>query len=557
MYFDLLILPHPDAYHVRVVNAPAGQATGQFTLPFAQAELDRFAWRPGASYRHLRPVATVEDKQKPLDPQEFGTRLFDAVFAGKVGECLRRSLDAAFQQNEHLSVRLRLNEVPELALLPWEYLYDPERDQFFALLDQVSLMRYMEISEPEAPLRVELPLRILVMVSKPKDANPLAVEQEWDRLQQAMQTLVDRGRVVLEKLKSATSSELQHQLRRNEYHIFHFIGHGWFDEEAETSGLLFEDEQGNGLPVTAKQVGVLLQGRQTLRLIFLNACEGARALPSAAFGGTAQYLVRQNLPAVVAMQFPVTDQAAIRLAQEFYRALADGYPVEKAVTEARKAVFTTGSSREWATPVLFLRSDDGRLFDVSLPAAKGETGAESTESKSDQVINNPNFTIGGIKAANVNVGGAQRFTAPVHIEQDFRKKHSGGTTVTGDQFNMSGDFRGATLNIKSQLENVTQTIRMMPDTDESTKEKLVELTLRLGELLAQVPPERAEEAQNVAKRVDVLVQKANQVDPDEEIVKTLGRSLLKAAEKLTQFLPNVLTIAKQIVELVNLRQLSS
>ncbi len=376
MNFDLLILPYPDAYYIRV-ESPVGQATSYFTLPFTQGELDRFAWQPDVNYRHIRVVTPSETGGKPLDPQEFGTRLFDAVFANEVHTCLRLSLDKAHRQEKHLRVRLRLNEVPELASLPWEYLYDSTFDQFFVLLNQVSLMRYLELPKPVDPLLVELPLRILVVISSPSSAEQLDIEQEWNHLQQAMRPLVEQGKVVIDRLNRATHHELQRQLRRNNYHIFHFIGHGWFDEQKEIMGLLFEDENGNEWPLTAKQLGVLLQGHPTLRFAFLNACEGARSLSSLAFGGTAQYLVRQNLPAVLAMQFPVTDKAAIGLAQEFYQALADNYPVDRAITEARKAIYLTGSIAEWATPVLFMRTQDGRLFQmekIETPQPLSNTG---------------------------------------------------------------------------------------------------------------------------------------------------------------------------------------
>jgi SAM-dependent methyltransferase len=78
----------------------------------------------------------------------------------------------------------------------------------------------------------------------------------------------------------------------------------------------------------------------------------------------AQTLVQQGLAAVIAMQFEVSDIAAITLANEFYGALADGYPIEAAVAEARKAIFNAGNDTEWATPVLYLRATDGRLFDL-------------------------------------------------------------------------------------------------------------------------------------------------------------------------------------------------
>lgn len=109
-----------------------------------------------------------------------------------------------------------------------------------------------------------------------------------------------------------------------------------------------------------------LQDQKSVRLIFLNACEGARGGRSDLFAGVAQQLelVQQALPAVVAMQFPVSDQAAIALSHEFYRALADGYPLEAAVSEARKAIHGPAGNPEWGTPVLFSRSDDNRPIEL-------------------------------------------------------------------------------------------------------------------------------------------------------------------------------------------------
>ncbi len=59
-----------------------------------------------------------------------------------------------------------------------------------------------------------------------------------------------------------------------------------------------------------KQLGVLLAEHLSLRLVFLNACKGEQSLSNTAFSGTAQYLVRQNLPAMIAMQFSVSDKSA-------------------------------------------------------------------------------------------------------------------------------------------------------------------------------------------------------------------------------------------------------
>ncbi len=61
------------------------------------------------------------------------------------------------------------------------------------------------------------------------------------------------------------------------------------------------------------------------------ALAGATSGRSNSFAGVAQQLVQQGVPAVLAMQFPVSDKAAIALSQDFYRSLSDGLPADAAV----------------------------------------------------------------------------------------------------------------------------------------------------------------------------------------------------------------------------------
>jgi hypothetical protein len=114
--------------------------------------------------------------------------------------------------------------------------------------------------------------------------------------------------------------------------------------------------------VTGQDLGVMLSSHRSLRLIVLNACEGARAASSDPFAGVAQSLVQQGIPAVIAMQFEITDEAAITFAGELYAAVADGYSVDAALGESRRAIFASGNDVEWATPVLYTRSPNGQLF---------------------------------------------------------------------------------------------------------------------------------------------------------------------------------------------------
>jgi len=153
--------------------------------------------------------------------------------------------------------------------------------------------------------------------------------------------------------------------RDGPWHIFHFVGHGDFDLTAQ-EGLIAFAEKGTGRRhlLRSRDLARLLDGHPYLRLVFLNSCEGSRGSEGDPFSGTAATLVRRGIPAVVAMQYQITDSAAIEFSSAFYESLADGLPVDAAVTEARVAV-SMESMLEWGTPVLYMRSLDGRLFDIS------------------------------------------------------------------------------------------------------------------------------------------------------------------------------------------------
>ena len=64
------------------------------------------------------------------------------------------------------------------------------------------------------------------------------------------------------------------------------------------------------------------------------------------------------------MQFEISDEAAICFTHEFYAAIAGGYPVDAALSEARKAIFAQVNEIEWGTPVLYMRGPDARVFDI-------------------------------------------------------------------------------------------------------------------------------------------------------------------------------------------------
>jgi TonB family protein len=364
--FDLQIEPAGEKYRVRLLNAPTGQATSEFTLPFTDIEVSNFLNRIGQVRRTMRRV----DAPELQAAKEFGGKLFSAVFSGEMIAQLRGSMEQASDKEHGLRIRLRLTDVPALADLPWEFLYDANQNHFLTTSSETPVVRFLDLPQRIAPLRVALPLRVLVVIASPRNLKRLDTEGEWNRLHDSLEYLLHSGQIVLERLPSATLDALRLRARGTPFHVFHFIGHGGFDEVAQDGVLQFEDESGMSYPVRGELLGMHLHDHRSLRLSVLNACEGARSSRQDPFSGVAQSLLQQRVPAVIAMQFEISDAAAKVFAQDFYRAVAEGNPVDAAVCEARKALFKEEFGQEWATPVLYMRSQEGQLFDlqpVTLP----------------------------------------------------------------------------------------------------------------------------------------------------------------------------------------------
>ena len=367
--FDLLLERAPKGFRAQVLSSSAGQATADFQLPFSDVELENCLLKLGRTTRLVRRI----ESREMTTAKSFGAALFNAVFAGDVRACLRSAMDEAKRENTGVRLRIRLAD-PALADLPWEFLYNPAVNRFLALSVQSPLVRYMELPEVIQPIAVTPPIRVLVMISSPADYPTLDVEAEWKRLNESLKDLIAAGTIAVERLEEATLGCLQKKLRRSQFHIFHFIGHGEFDQTLQEGVLLLERENKRGHRVGSQYLGMLLHDHESLRVAILNACEGARSSRQDPFAGSAQSLVQQGIPAVIAMQFEIADDVASTFAHEYYGALADRYPIDAAVTEARKAIFASGREIEWATPVLYLRAPDGRIFDVApAPAATPTT----------------------------------------------------------------------------------------------------------------------------------------------------------------------------------------
>ena len=107
------------------------------------------------------------------------------------------------------------------------------------------------------------------------------------------------------------------------------------------------------------------------RLIFLHTCEGdkedkedAESESYDGFKKLALELVYSQVPAVVAMQYPVKNRVAIKFAETFYQCLGEGKRIDEAVQEGRLELGRyldeqNFSSRAFGSPMVYLQKCRG------------------------------------------------------------------------------------------------------------------------------------------------------------------------------------------------------
>jgi len=357
--FVIQISPASAGEHTAtVIKSPAGKGG---VVRFPSALLDP-AVAAGADVSGARGIAGPAAGAAPagaLPPREIGTRLFNALFAQGIAELFQQSYGTTTGRGRRLRVRLQLNvdddSIRRLSALQWELLYQQSRDTFLVRSADVTLVRELDVAISAYPLQdITGPLRVLFVMSNPRGDLKLTDERAAIEAQLAEDLRAGENRRQLTPtfLENATFAALEDLLRKEDYHIIHFMGHGDLDAQGE-GHLLFHDGARSG-----RDIGDLLKREKDTRLVTLNACQTAASstLPAAQpFAGVAQALVKAGVPAVIAMQVPVSDKAAIAFSARLYSEIGRGAAIEEAVDSGRMRLHALAEDGEWATPVLLLR----------------------------------------------------------------------------------------------------------------------------------------------------------------------------------------------------------
>jgi CHAT domain-containing protein len=224
--------------------------------------------------------------------------------------------------------------------------YTNKSDPFFKFIET-------QVAKKDEPLRV-------LIAGANTDGNIPAVEEEALRLADSIKSnlkILDiPHEITLLVGEDVTYNKLRSALIDGQ-HIFHFAGHGDFDNSApEKSPLILKDRD-----LTAADLKLLTQGTQ-LRFVFLSCCLAARTgsqVGRGDFDGFLHALALADVPAALAYRWEVRDDSAIDLATDFYELLWRYFCPGQALLHSRQKISSGEDGRDdetWAAPILLLQT---------------------------------------------------------------------------------------------------------------------------------------------------------------------------------------------------------
>ena len=266
--------------------------------------------------------------------KEFGSRLYRTLF----NESIESVWKVYKEQNDFVVMCLRIHpKAKQLEILPWETMYDGK--EFIAAGSCIGFNRLpLDIAPINDLAPLPKPLKMLALLSSPLDLvgnERLLIENEHDIILRAMNDPAGQGMLQVDFEDEAQLPIIENSLE-TPYSIFHYSGHGGIDSDKQ-GGLLLEDNDGNKRFTPVDEViQTLHKGLRHFRLAVIAGCQTAKTLYASQFSDFGRALVRKGVPAVIAMQFSITDEGGLMLAETLYPKLAEGQSLEKALHTTRR-----------------------------------------------------------------------------------------------------------------------------------------------------------------------------------------------------------------------------
>jgi tetratricopeptide (TPR) repeat protein len=323
----------------------------------------------------------------------WGEFLFQTILG--VEECtqVHQCLREATQADGRALITLE-SDSSEVLGQPWEMM----RDNNGPILFQGFTLRRQVTTGCDIPFcNVDSVLRVLLVVSRPSGLGFIEPRNSIRAVLSAQDSLGDS--VQIDFCEPPTLARLAELLEIAEessapFHIIHFDGHGYYEENTGSGVLCFENEWESSDYVNATTLGQVLS-KSGVSLVILDACQGARMSEHPATGSVAPALLASGVGSVVAFSHSVHVEAARILVDRLYRDLARGACVGQALEAARHDLSSQSTRwlrrgpdaesiklEDWFIPQLYQVGPDPTLVTECTPTVRSTAKAEVSVLKS-------------------------------------------------------------------------------------------------------------------------------------------------------------------------------
>jgi hypothetical protein len=337
------------------IGAPAND---QFPVRFY--DLDAGNNIATGSFKKLAPdIAALQTilTKSPKEVDDAGVTLFSWLETA-LGAPFLTEIESKTQHRLLLDIRHK-----DLYALPWEILAWNRTTPLGAVFARVREQHHLSRSFGSlvAAATKPTPIRVLVLIGCDDNDKNVQPDDELTEIYDGLQA--SHGAVDLRVVRRPTDlNDLYTHIVPYRPHVLHFIGHG--DDNPPS---LRAAPAWTWKPAELADLGKPIVENWCPRLVFLNACRTAKSSSIASVAGA--FLVN-GANAVIAMQGDIKGTAAGQLAGTFYKAIADGEPLDAALSLARTVVARSYGPREASYPALTMQTHPASVLPtIILPLA--------------------------------------------------------------------------------------------------------------------------------------------------------------------------------------------
>lgn len=335
------------------------------TIAVLEQWLKRWEWILKASDQG--PILLVPDTFRVL-----GDNLWNLALSNDIGRELIEACEqvAKLDEDSRKSILLRISFEPDasdLAALPWEFVRwpgDPPKEGFFlAAQTNLVLGRFLEDFEYLDIRTSDMKVRALFVGLLPDKQEFWEQRKEFKEMLRKLSEIGDAFEIeeILGWEPAAVAERLA-KLRADGriVDVVHLVA---VCEEAPNGPRLYLPDEGDPRQWHGQDpqpVVRALTGDNSTRpgLVVLHLSDLRGSDPPAHFERLAPSFVKAGIPAVLAMQYPMTHPFGQDFVHNFYRGLTTGKTIGEAVQAARHALsFGRQPNRHFGAPVLYIQSD--------------------------------------------------------------------------------------------------------------------------------------------------------------------------------------------------------